>query len=105
MHAPLRVGGENVWMNRRRTVGTYIVERRKALGLSQGDLAEALRVTRTLVSRWETDKQRPGADHLDELARVLDDDGQLASLARYDDGGATAVRASRARGRPRPSDR
>jgi transcriptional regulator with XRE-family HTH domain len=85
MHAPLRAGGENVRMNRRRTVGSYIVERRKALGLSQGDLAEALRVTRTLVSRWETDKQRPGADHLDELARVLDDDGQLASLARYDD--------------------
>jgi transcriptional regulator with XRE-family HTH domain len=72
-------------MNRRRTVGTFIVERRRALGLSQGDLAEELRVTRTLVSRWETDKQRPGADHLDELARVLDDDGQLASLARYDD--------------------
>jgi transcriptional regulator with XRE-family HTH domain len=86
MHAPLREGGENVWMNRRRTVGTYIVERRKALGLSQGDLAEALRVTRTVVSRWETDKQRPSADHLDGLARVLDDDGQLASLARYDDG-------------------
>jgi transcriptional regulator with XRE-family HTH domain len=72
-------------MNRRRTVGSYIVERRKTLGLSQGDLAEALRVTRTLVSRWETDKQRPDADHLGELARVLDDDGQLASLARYDD--------------------
>jgi transcriptional regulator with XRE-family HTH domain len=86
MHAPLRAGGENVRMSRRRTVGTFIVERRRALGLSQGDLAEALRVTRTLVSRWETDKQRPGADHLDELARVLDDDGgQLASLARYDD--------------------
>jgi transcriptional regulator with XRE-family HTH domain len=86
MHAPLRGGGENVWMNRRRTVGTYIVERRKALGLSQGDLAEALRVTRTLVSRWETDKQRPSADHLDGLARVLEDDGKLASLARYDEG-------------------
>jgi transcriptional regulator with XRE-family HTH domain len=86
MHAPLRGGGENVWMNRRRTVGTYIVERRKALGLSQGDLAEALRVTRTLVSRWETDKQRPSADHLDGLARVLEDDGRLASLARYDEG-------------------
>jgi transcriptional regulator with XRE-family HTH domain len=86
MHAPLRGSDENVWMNRRRTVGTYIMERRKALGLSQGDLADALRVTRTLVSRWETDRQRPGSDHLDELARVLDDEGQLASLARYDDG-------------------
>jgi transcriptional regulator with XRE-family HTH domain len=72
-------------MNRRRTVGSYIVERRKALGLSQGDLAEALGVTRTVVSRWETDKQRPGAGHLDRLAQVLDDDGQLASLARYQD--------------------
>lgn len=86
MHAPLRECGDNVRMNRRRTVGTYIVERRKALGLSQGDLAEALHVTRTVVSRWETDKQRPGAEQLDGLARVLDDDGHLASLARYDDG-------------------
>jgi transcriptional regulator with XRE-family HTH domain len=85
MHAPLRGRGENVWMNGRRTVGTHIAERRKALGLSQGDLAEALGVTRTVVSRWETGAQRPTADQLEDLARVLDDDGQLASLARYDD--------------------
>jgi transcriptional regulator with XRE-family HTH domain len=85
MHAPVRGSGENVWMNRRRTVGTYIAERRKALGLSQDALAEALRVTRTLVSRWETGAQRPTADQLEDLARVLEDDGQLASLARYDD--------------------
>jgi transcriptional regulator with XRE-family HTH domain len=84
MHAPVRGSGENVWMNRRRTVGTYIAERRKALGLSQDALAEALRVTRTLVSRWETGAQRPTADQLEDLARVLDDDGQLASLARFD---------------------
>jgi transcriptional regulator with XRE-family HTH domain len=86
MHAPLRGRGENVWMNGRRTVGTHIAERRKALGLSQGDLAEALGVTRTVVSRWETGAQRPTADQLEDLARVLDDDGQLASLARYDEG-------------------
>lgn len=67
-------------------MGTYIAERRRALGLNQDDLAEAVGVTRTIVSAWENERRRPRADHLEALARVLDDGGELATLARYDDG-------------------
>jgi transcriptional regulator with XRE-family HTH domain len=71
---------------RRETVGEYIARRRKALDMSQAGLAEALRVTRTVVSRWENGLLRPNSEQLDDLARVLDDDGHLASLALHDDG-------------------
>lgn len=72
---------------RRETVGEYIARRRKALQMSQAGLAEALRVTRTVVSRWENGVQKPAAEDLDDLARVLDDDGHIASLVRYGDDG------------------
>jgi transcriptional regulator with XRE-family HTH domain len=62
----------------------YIAELRKARGLSQDDLATALDVTRTIVSAWENDRRRPRADHLEALARALDDDGELAALSTYD---------------------
>jgi transcriptional regulator with XRE-family HTH domain len=68
----------------RRTLGTYIAERRRACGFSQDELAETLGVTRTMVSAWENDRRRPRSDHLDALAQALDDEGQLAILARYD---------------------
>lgn len=86
MHAPLRDRCENGQMNGRETVAEYIAKRRKALGMSQDKLAEALRVTRTVVSRWETGALRPGPHQLDDLTRVLDDGGQLAVLAQHDDG-------------------
>jgi transcriptional regulator with XRE-family HTH domain len=63
----------------------HIAELRKARGLSQDELAAELDVTRTRVSSWENDRLRPRADHLENLARVLGDDGDLAELARYDD--------------------
>jgi len=74
-----------VAVNSRRTIGTYIAERRRILGLSQDELADVLGVTRTIVSAWENDRRRPRADHLDALAHVLEDNGQLMTLARYDD--------------------
>ena len=54
--------------------------------MNQAALADAMRITRTVVSRWENGVLRPSPDQIEELARVLDDDGQLASLARHDDG-------------------
>jgi transcriptional regulator with XRE-family HTH domain len=68
----------------RRTLGTYIAERRRAFGFSQDELAETLGVTRTMVSAWENDRRRPRADHLDALAQAIHDEGQLTILARYD---------------------
>jgi transcriptional regulator with XRE-family HTH domain len=87
MHAPLRDHCENGHMNGRETVAEYIAKRRKALGKSQEQLAEALRVSRTVVSRWETGVQRPNPEQLGDLAGVLADDGYLASLARHHNDG------------------
>ncbi len=87
MHAPLRDRGDNVRMTgRRETVGEYIARRRRALDMNQAELAEALRITRTVVSRWENGVLRPSPDQIEHLARVLEDDGHLASLIRHDDG-------------------
>ena len=41
-------------------------------GLSQGDLAEALEVSRQSVSQWETDSSVPDLDRLVKLSRVFD---------------------------------
>jgi transcriptional regulator with XRE-family HTH domain len=86
MHAPLRDRCEDGRMTgRREAVGEYIARRRKALDMSQDELANAVRVTRTVVSRWENGRQRPSPEQIEDLCRVLDDDGHLASLGRYDD--------------------
>ena len=87
MHAPLRDRGDNVRMTgRRETVGEYIARRRRALDMNQAELAEALRITRTVVSRWENGVLRPSPDQIEDVTRVLEDDGHLASLIRHDDG-------------------
>ena len=51
-----------------------IAERLKAqrekLGLSQGDVAERLHITRQTVSRWETGKGTPDLENLVLLSEV-----------------------------------
>lgn len=51
--------------------GRRIKDRRKALGLNQGDLADAIAVTQAAVSRYESGENNPTADVLIELAQVL----------------------------------
>ena len=51
--------------------GEKIKAKRKAIGLSQDDLAEKLGVTRQAVSKWETDRAQPTTSNLRELARVF----------------------------------
>lgn len=50
------------------TLGQRIFEHRKRLGLSQGELAERLEVSRQSVSKWETDGAIPDIDKLIKLA-------------------------------------
>ncbi len=50
------------------TLGQRIFEHRKRLGLSQGELAEKLEVSRQSVSKWETDGAVPEIDKLIKLA-------------------------------------
>ena len=51
--------------------GEKIKSKRKAMGLSQEDLAEKLGVTRQAVSKWEMDRAQPTMTNLRELARVF----------------------------------
>lgn len=52
--------------------GQQIAERRKALGLTQKELAEQLHVTDKAVSKWERGINFPDLGLLENLARVLD---------------------------------
>ena len=54
------------------TLGQNIYRLRTERGLSQGDLAEALDVSRQSVSKWETGRSLPGIDCLEPLAEALD---------------------------------
>ena len=44
---------------------------RKALGLTQEQLAEKLFVSRTAVSKWETGRGMPGMDSLQQMAKFF----------------------------------
>lgn len=48
-----------------------LVERRKAAGLSQSELAEKLGVGRSAVTMWETTRSRPNVDMLPAIATAL----------------------------------
>ena len=48
-----------------------LLELRKSKGLTQEELAEALFVSRTAVSKWESGRGYPGIDSLKEIARFF----------------------------------
>ena len=52
-------------------LGTTITRLRTQRGLSQGDLAEALEVSRRSVSKWETNASTPDLDKLVKLSRFF----------------------------------
>ena len=64
------------------SIGDRIVELRKDQKLSQGQLAEALGVSRQAVSKWETGQNVPDALNLIRLAEILDTDIEYLSTGR-----------------------
>ena len=52
-------------------LGSRITERRKACGLTQFQVAEALGVTPQAVSKWERGLAFPDIAYLDDLAELL----------------------------------
>ncbi len=52
-------------------IGGKIQARRKAMGLSQEDLAQLIGVSRQSVTKWETGQSAPDLDRLVELADML----------------------------------
>ena len=53
------------------SIGETITRKRKALGMTQKDLAEKLSVSFQAVSKWETDASHPDVELLTALAEVL----------------------------------
>ena len=53
-------------------VGKNIIKYRKAKGMTQQSLAEALCVTRQAVSQWETGKTEPDIETLNRLSEILE---------------------------------
>ncbi len=53
-------------------IGIFIAERRKALGMTQKQLAETLCISDKAVSKWETGRSMPDNTILLELCKVLD---------------------------------
>ena len=52
-------------------LGERIYRLRTEKGMSQGDLAEALSVSRQSVSKWETDGATPDLDKLIKLSQLF----------------------------------
>lgn len=53
------------------TLGEKIRQARRCGGLSQGQLAEKICVSRSAIAKWETDKGLPDVENLKLLARLL----------------------------------
>lgn len=64
------------------SIGERITQLRKAQNLSQGQLAEALSVSRQAVSKWENDLSSPDSLKLIKLADVLDTDLEYLTTGR-----------------------
>ena len=62
--------------------GERITELRKAAGLSQYALSQAMDVSRQAVSKWETDQSSPDVMHLIQLADILDTDVEYLATGR-----------------------
>ena len=54
------------------TLGQRITRLRGERGMSQGDLADALDISRQSVSKWETDTSTPELEKLIRLAQLFD---------------------------------
>ena len=64
------------------SIGERIAELREKENMSQGELAEALEVTRQAVSKWENDLSCPDTLNLIRLAEVLDSDVEYLATGR-----------------------
>ena len=64
------------------SIGERITELRKAAGLSQGQLASSLSVSRQAVSKWENDLAAPDSIKMIRLAEILDTDIEYLSSGR-----------------------
>ncbi len=82
----------------RSTIGAAIRAARRAAGLTQAQLAEAISVERATVTKWENGKHAPSDGNLQDVARALA--MSVESLREFGDrlaAGPAAVREATAR--------
>ena len=53
------------------TLGQFIANRRKYLGLTQEELGEKIGVSKSAVAKWEIDGGLPDRDNLKKLSEVI----------------------------------
>lgn len=82
-------------MEDKRTLGEYIAQRRRALGMTQRQFAEKLYVTDSAVSKWERGESVPDTGKLLPLANAL---GVSLDWLLSEDGPEEAAAASPGRG-------
>lgn len=68
------------------SIGQRITALRKEKGISQGDLAAALDISRQAVSKWENDLSTPDSLKLIKLADILDSDVEYLTTGRKTSG-------------------
>ncbi len=66
------------------TLGKYIADRRKKLRMTQEQLAQRIKVSKSAVAKWETDRGVPDRDNMAVLAKVLNE--SIEQLYRVKDG-------------------
>lgn len=64
------------------SIGERITDLRKNRNLSQGQLADALEISRQAVSKWENDQASPDTLKLIKLAEILDTEVEYLATGR-----------------------
>ena len=64
------------------SIGERIVQLRNDKGVSQGQLAQILGVSRQAISKWENDQSSPDTLHLIKLADALDTEVEYLATGR-----------------------
>ena len=64
------------------SMGERISTLRTEKGMSQGQLAQALDVSRQAISKWENDQSSPDTIHLIQLADILDTEVEYLATGR-----------------------
>ena len=62
---------EKEWCKMEKTLGRFISEKRKELGLTQRMLAERLNVSFQAISKWENGTSAPDSSLLPQIAYIL----------------------------------
>ena len=64
------------------SLGERITQLRKAQNMTQGQLADAMAVSRQAVSKWESGQSNPDSQNLIRLSEILDTDIEYLTTGR-----------------------